>query len=450
MFWTNGSENPEHRNRMGFLTPACHSVQSNSMRFFVLLCCVLSPLLAQEAVRAKDVREVAKAGTSAIPKLREYLKNRDLEVRVEAVKQLVEIGTQHSLDPLIAATTDNDPEVQIRAAEGLVNFYYPGYVRTGFTASLRRAGTSIRGRFTDTNDQVIDPYVQVRPDVIAALGKLARGGASMDVRATAARALGVLRGAAAVPDIIEALHSKDSNVIYQSLIALQKIRDQSAAPRIAFLLRDFDQKVQIACIETTGLLQNKEALPGLLDVLQRTRDNKVRRAALIAIAMLPDEKNRAVYGRYLRDKDDQLRAAAAEGYARLRNQADLPMIEKAWSDEPKTHARLSLAFAEVMLGKTEIGEFTPLQYLINTLNSSAYRGEAYPFLVELARDAAVRGKLYQPMLAGTKDEKTWLARVLALSGDKQSIPYLQKLSNDADAEVAQEGLRAMRTLQARQ
>jgi HEAT repeat protein len=207
--------------------------------------------------------------------------------------------------------------------------------------------------------------------------------------------------------------------------------------------------VQIAAIETTGLLQNKEALPGLADVLSRARDNKVRRAALTAIAMLPDEKSRHLYAHYMQDKDDQMRAAAAEGYARLKNPSDLPMLEKAWNDEKKSQPRLSLAFAQVMLGKTEMAEFSPLQYLINTLNSSAYRGVAHAFLIELARDAKVRAQLYQPMLRGTKDEKVWLAGVLMRSGDKESIPHLEKLSHDADAEVAQEGLRALRVLQAR-
>ena len=154
---------------------------------------------------------------------------------MEVVKQLTEIGTQRSLDPLIQATRDNDPEVQIRATDGLVNFYCPATSRPASRASLKRVGTGIKGKFTDTNDQVIDPYVVVRPEVISALGALARGGGSMDVRANAARAIGVLRGKAAVPDLIEAAHSKNTDVIYESLIALQKIRDESAGPRVSFL-----------------------------------------------------------------------------------------------------------------------------------------------------------------------------------------------------------------------
>jgi len=36
-----------------------------------------------------------------------------------------------------------------------------------------------------------------------------------------------------------------------------------------------------------------------------------------------------------------------------------------------------------------------------------------------------------------------------VSGDKESVAYLDKTSRDADPYVAQEGLRAMRNLQAR-
>ena len=400
-------------------------------------------------LRPKDVREMGKAGSSNLPKLQDLLKDPNIEIRAEAVKQITEIGTQRSLDPLILATQDNDPEVQIRATDGLVNFYLPGYVRTGLGASLSRVGTSIKGKFTDTNDQVIDPFIMVREDVIASLGKLARGGASTESRANAARALGILRGKAAVPDLLEAIRSKDTDLIYESLVALQKIRDESAAPRISFLLRDFNQKVQIAAIETTGLLQNKESVSDLTGVLKQTRDAKVRRAALTAIAMLPSDSSRSLYAAYLQDKDEKMRAAASEGYARLHSPGDLPMLEKAWQDEGKTSARLALAFAQTMLGKTEISEFSPLQYLMNSLNSASYRDVAYAYLVELARDDQVRKALYAPLETGTKDEKIGLARVLARSGDKESISRLEKLSNDADTEVAQEGLRALRTVQAR-
>jgi HEAT repeat protein len=404
---------------------------------------------AQEITRPKDVRELGKGGVNAIPRLQELLKNPDNEIRVEAVKQIVEIDTQHSLDPLVIAARDNDPEVQIRTTDGLVNFYLPGYVKRGMSASLQRVGTTIKSHFTDTNDQVIDAYIQVRPDVIDALAKLTRGGSRKDVRANAARALGVLRGRAAVPELIDALRSKDSVLIYESLNALQKIHDESAAARIGFLVRDPDQKVQITAIETVGLLRNKAALPDLLDVLNRSRDKKVQRAALTSIAMLPEPKNRDLYARYLKDKDERLRAAAAEGFARLNNPGDVPMLQATFEEEKKIEARLSLAFALVMLGRRELTEFSPLQFLVNNLNSAAYKGEAFAFLVETARNPIVRTALYKPLLGGTKEEKMQLAGVMARSGDQSTIPQLQKLSKDTDVDVSREGIRALRDLQAR-
>jgi len=417
-------------------------------RAFLFVAAAL-PLLAQQEVRTKDVREIAKSGSSAIPKLQEFLHNPSTEVRMEAVRQIVEIGPPRSLEPLIEATRDNDPEVQILATDGLVNFYLPGYVKTGLSASLRRVGTGIKGRFTDTNDQVIDPYITVRADVIAALGKLVRNGGSMDARANAARATGILRGAGALPDLVDATHSKDSTLIYESLNALQKIRDESSGPQVEFLLRDFDPKVQVAAIETVGLLRDQGAVPALTTVLSRTDNMKVKRAALTSIAMLPAPASRSLYSQYLNDKDDKMRAAAAEGFARLKNPADLPSLEKAWQDETKTMPRLSLAFAQAMVGKTELSEFSPLQFLINNLNSASYNGVAFPFLVELARDPRVRAALYIPLRTGTKEERIGLAGVLARSGDKDTIVELRKLSDDPDPAIAQAGLTAVRNLQAR-
>src|ERR1017187_3745618 len=120
------------------------------MRTLAVLVFALAAV-AQQNVRPKDVRQNAKTGASAIPKLQEFLKDPSVDVRAEAVKQITEIGPPRSLDPLLLATQDNDQEVQILATDGLVNFYLPGYVKNGLGASLRRVGTSLKGRFTDIN-----------------------------------------------------------------------------------------------------------------------------------------------------------------------------------------------------------------------------------------------------------------------------------------------------------
>lgn len=399
--------------------------------------------------RVRAVRELGKQGEEIIPQVVAYLADADLNVRVEAAKSLVEIGGPKTVDGLIRATADNDPEVQIRATDGLVNVYIPGYVKTGLSGTLSRAGTSVKGKFTDTDDRIIDAYIMVRPEVIAALGKLARGAANFDARANAARAIGILRGRAAIPDLIEALHSKDDKLMYESLVALQKIGDPSAAPRVTFLLRDLEEKIQIQALETTGLLRNKDAAPDVRDALQHARSVKVRRAALEALAMIADPADRTVFLNNLKDRDDGVRAAAAEGLGRLRNPADRMVIEQAFNEEHGMSPRLSAAFALVDLGQLNTAQFGPLRYLVNALNQKSWRGVAIAFVIELARDAQVRQAIYTMLPESTKDEKQQIAMVLARSGDKDSVPVLEGLSRDPDPDVAAEGIRDLRALRSR-
>lgn len=395
--------------------------------------------------RVRQARDLGKGGSEAIASLRPFLSDPEREVRLEAVKSITTIGTQHSIDPLIQATRDNDPEIQIRATDGIVNFYLPEYVQSG----LQRIGTSIRSRFDREDSRAIDPYVKVRDDAVSAIGRLVRGGAGLETRANAARAVGILRGRSAVPDLLAALQTKDDNVIFESLIALQKIGDTSAGPRIVFLLRDLQERVQVAAIETAALLRTKEAVPDLQKVYGEKRSHRVRRAALSALAMLPDESSRRLFQSAFSDDDEAIRTAAAEGFARLKTASDRPSLAAAFSEEKKTPPRLAQAFALVSLGNVEAGEFTPLTTIVNALNTKRYRNTAQAYLTELARDAALRQAMYGYFRQATRDEKTGLAVVMARSGDRASLAYLEPLTKDADVEVAQEAIRAVRNLQAR-
>ena len=396
--------------------------------------------------RKKEASDLKKQGSPAIPRLAELVSDPDGEVRLEAVKSLVEVGGLNSLAPLIKATADNDSEIQIRAVDGLVNFYYPDYVKTGLSA----AGSRLRSVFKDDSQyQVIEPYVNVQPDVIQAIAKVATGGSSILSRANACRALGVLRAKSAVPDLIAAIRTKNSDVIYQALIALQKIKDTSAGPDITFLLRDMEERIQVKAIETVGLLRTMEAIPELRQVLNKTDDKDVRRAALGALAMLPDPQNRSIFWQYMRDGDSQLRAAAAEGLGRIANKEDIPLVRQRFNDENKRDARLAQAFALVMLGDRSYSEFSPLKYLVDTLNSGSWKGVSEAYLVELGRQQPVREILYTVLTQATDEEKMILAGILARSGDKDTIPVLEKLARDPNIEVANQGAQALRNLSAR-
>jgi HEAT repeat protein len=405
--------------------------------------------VAAHAQSVKEVRKIAKQGESALPQLQHLLLNPDVRVRLEAVRGIIDIGGPRTVDALVDATRDNDAQVQILSVNGLVNVYLPGYMKTGFYAPIRKISSDIRSRFGDADDEVIDSYVIVRPNVIQAIGRVARSGSSLDSRANAARAAGILRARPAVPDLVEALRSRDSDVILESLVAMEKIRDPAACPGIHFLVKDFVEKVQTEALEANGVLTCKQARPAIREVIQRTDRDKVRRAAISALAMMPEPSDRALFNSYITNPDERIRAAAAEGFARLASIDDARHIQTLYEQEPRNAPRMALAFAMVMDGNLSLAEFAPLRLLVYSLNNSNYRAAAQDYLTEAARNPEVRSALTQVLDEGTRDEKVYLARVIASSGDKSNIPALEKLSHDPDSIVSAEGVRQLRNLHAR-
>jgi len=408
-----------------------------------------NPTSADPKQRVKAARTFGKAGSAGVEQLRPLLRDADPVVRREATEALVAIGGQLTLDPLTAALADPDGEVQRIAANGLVNFYVPGYYQTGWRGRLKRGTESVFSRFRQADEPVAPVYVTARPEIIAALGKVTAESSSMEARAASARAIGVLRGREASDQLLAALTTKNTDVLYEVMTAFEKIKNPEVAPRLFYMLRDPDEKVQLAAIQTVSILGNTEANGPLREAWERTKSEKVRRALIEAMAMLPDEGNRPLFEKHLLDQDELMRAGAAEGLGRLGKTEDLARLETLWDGERKIRPRLSLAYALVALGKREVSELSPLQYLINTLNHRAWKGVAEGFLKDLAPDTTVRYALHSAVLQANRDEKLGLAEILGERGGKDSVEPLETLSKDADAEVASESMRALRTLRLR-
>ena len=428
-----------------------------SLRLFLIPFCTVALFAQVEDLGSSDakVREKAveslgeKGQKSQAPAnvvceaLTKTVRDPAAEVREKTVIALIKTGSQYCQEPLRLATGDANPDIQSLAVDGLVNFYAPGYVKFGWLNSVKAFGSDLKNRFRDPEPLVVGASVKPFPEDIAAITKLISGGSSMESRANAARAVGILRGQQAIPELLKGLQSPDKEVTLESINALGKIRDISVGPKMTFLLGSGDKDVQIAAAEVLGNLRTKEAIQGL-EQLVRSGKKDVQRTALTALAKIPDNGQEKLFLLYLRDKDEKLRAAAAEGVGRGGNKADLDTINDAFAEEKKETARLSMAFAAVSLG-----DLSKLQYLVDGLNSSFRRLEARPFLVELARDPQVLTELYTPLTSGTQDQKIHLAYVISLSGTRESEPHLKRLTTDADPKVAEEAIRSLKNLQAR-
>jgi HEAT repeat protein len=401
--------------------------------------------------RILTIRDLGKRDYTVIPTIAQYLKDPNLDIRIEAVKAIVRIDTTHSLDALIQAAHDNDPEVQIRATDGIVNAYVPGYVaKAGLTGSLTRGVRQVKSFFSSRNDQVVDPDVTVRPDVAQALGDEIRGGASLDARANAALAAGILRARPAVPALVQAAHSTDSELIFECLVALQKIHDPSAGPGISFLAHDLDERIQATALETIGILRSLQSASDVRSALKNARSMRIRRAALEALAMLALPDDRAIFQQYLKDSDAELRASALEGLGRLREPEDYPVLEAAYNEKNADwRVHLAAAFALVDEGKVDTSEFSPLPYLVENLSLKGRAYVANAYLVEVARREDVRASLAKLLPEATKDQKIALCSILGSSHAEDAVPILNGLAKDLDPDVAFAASRALRILEAR-
>ena len=232
-------------------------------------------------------------------------------MRAESVNALGLIKDFSALPEMLDALKDARPGVRTIAARSLVALYTEHDI--DFITN-RRTGWNRFNPFLDTSDhEIIEPYMTVDPEIIRALGEAARGDDDRDVRVSAIRALGVLRGNAAIPHLAEALNA-DQDVRIEVLRAFIKIGDPAAGPHLTPFFRDSNQKVRTQAMVAAGMLKYRPAVEPLLSVYGLGPENKgtvskmtgkVRglfsylpprdEAALWALALIGDERAEQIF-----------------------------------------------------------------------------------------------------------------------------------------------------------
>ena len=377
------------------------------------------------------------------PSLQELLKNPDTDVRVEAVKQLTEIGTPRSLDPLILATRDNDPEVQIRATDGLVNFYLPGYVQDRLRRFLEARGHQHQGqihRHQRPGDRPLR-HGAARRDRRA--GHSWCAAAAAWTRAPMRRARWAFCAARrAVPDLVEALHSKDTDVIYESLIAMQKIRDESAGPQHQLpAARPRPEGADRRHRDHRPAAQPARRVPDLIGRAEphQGRQGEARRARPPS-PCCPTERAAPLYRSTCTTKTTSCAPPPPKASRGCSNPARSAHARTGVEGRRQDRRRaFRWPSPMVMLGQNGDERIQPAAIPDQQPEFGGLQRRSLPVPGGAgARPTACARRSTRPLETGTKDEKIGLARVLAASGDKESVPHLEKLSNDPDPDVAQE------------
>jgi HEAT repeat protein len=414
----------------------------------------------------------AMAETQSLETLLAYLKSPNVETRREAAKKLGERRVRDALavDALaVAARRDEDKEVRAEAMKslGLIKDFtaLPDMldglkdaqknVRSATVRSLvamytehdidfitnHRKGFNRLNPFMDTDDyEIIEPYIAVEAPLITALGETARGDLDREVRISAIRALGVLRGRAAIPQLADALNA-DQNVRIDVIRTFIKIGDAESGRYLVPFFRDTDEKVRNQAMFATGFLKYKGAVQPLLSVYGRGPESRGTmqsvknvfspitqrdKAALVALAMIGDDRAEQVFIENLTDKDAGRRQSAVEGLARIGDQKYADQISRLVLTEKDKDVKLAQQWALYQLGqRDQIRNIVPKLY-------SGQNDQAYAYLMEINQVS----DLYPYTRSSNLEVRRKVIEILGKIGDKTTIAELQPVATSSGAETA--------------
>ena len=141
----------------------------------------------------------------AIPALLPLTEDSDAGVRRQVGLALEEMNDIQTLSGFVQLSADSEADIRDRAVHALVNLHLPR--QTGPTAALMKFGNLINPWTDEHADTVVEPDVPVEASVVTALR--ARLSDSQDgIRRAASRGLGILRGSAAIPELVQAINRR--------------------------------------------------------------------------------------------------------------------------------------------------------------------------------------------------------------------------------------------------
>jgi HEAT repeat protein len=388
--------------------------------------------------RQAAARELGKVKHQpAIPDLIALAHDPVPDVRREVESALEHMEDIRALPGFVAFATDTEVDIRSHAVASLVNIHLP---RTkGLGAALSKLGEMIMLTPERDLDLIVEPDVPVDPIVITTL--TARiSDSDKGIRRTAIRGVGILRGQAAIPELVRVVREdRDDSLRFDGVRSLRKIADASVGADLVALLNINDDAVRNEMMATLGSMRYRGAVPELTRIVDSaTKTDTPRVVALAALADIADPSSAPLFERLKADKYEPLRLYANEGIARTASADSKTAISAARLIEKSAWVRTAQAFA-----LARIGELEYLDELVRALDRPLTRDLAREYLLETP--PANRQALFTPRDA-SPGARAELAEILGRIGDPDALPRLQQLSNDTDADVARAAERATRRI----
>jgi HEAT repeat protein len=418
------------------------SVPADSESLETLLAYLKSPNVSTRRDAARRLGERRVRNQLAIEALATTVaKDNNHDVRQEAVNSLGLIKDFSALPEMLDALKDLEPDVRGVAARALVALYTEHDIEF---ITNRRSGWNLFNPLLDTSDhEIIEPYIMVDPRIVTALGEAARDDRDRDVRISAIRALGVLRGSGAIPQLADAL-TADQDVRIEVLRAFIKIGDPSAGPHLVPFFTDSDHKVRTQAMVAAGLLKYRPAVEPLMAAYRlgpekkgsmKLVTDKVKgrftylpprdEAALWALSLLGDDRAEQIFAENITSTDGDRRQQATEGLARLAKSQYLDQISQLIVKEKNGDVRLADHWALYRMGSDP-----HLTYIVRKLDTDQ-AGQARGYLLE-----SNPADLYVHIHSSNKAIRQGVIEVLGRTGDADTVKELESVVQASSAKTA--------------
>ena len=239
-------------------------------------------------------------------------------------------------------------------------------------------------------------------------------------------------GADAAPSLIEALQTRDLNLLslYQQILA----RIPTAAPLLIKTLGTAHPVIRGRVAEVFAINRDRSAVPALLEAL-KGEFFTVRSRAALALGKIGDARAIQPVLQLLQDPEDEVRIAACLGLGFFKEPSTFDDITNVLLDDPKIEVRQAAAKA---LGNT--GHPAALPYLLEALHDSYWWYEReYAASDLLAAIEKIGTAAVDPLIEALQDKegtvRKFAATLLGRLGDPRSIEPLGMALYDLHHEV---------------
>lgn len=239
-------------------------------------------------------------------------------------------------------------------------------------------------------------------------------------------------GADAVPPLIEALQTRDLNLLslYQQILA----RIPAAAPLLIKTLGSAHPVIRGRVAEVFAINKDRNAVPALLEALKGEYFT-VRSRAALALGKIGDARAVQPVLQLLRDPEDEVRIAACLGLGFFKDPSTFDDITNVLLDDPKIEVRQAAAKA---LGNT--GHPAALPYLMEALHDSYWWYEREYAASELLSAIEKMGTAaVDPLIEALQDKegtvRKFAAILLGRLGEPRAIEPLGMALYDLHHEV---------------